>query len=129
MLTCQYDENSTEHRYIVSDPQIRGGEPIISGSRTPVRAVVELWRTCIAPEEIPSDLPHLTAARVFDAPSYFSDNQAKIGAYIEVSRTELAEVRDPWRRAGVKAHPLVTVCFYRENHFPTTSEYLSGDAA
>ena len=74
---------STEHRYIVRDPQILGGEPIISGTRTPVRAVVELWRIGIAPEEIPTHLPHLTAAQVFDALSFFSDNQAEIGAHIE----------------------------------------------
>ena len=48
---------STAHRYIVRDGQILGGEPIISGTRTPVRAIVELWRLGIAPEEIPSYLP------------------------------------------------------------------------
>ena len=74
---------STQHRYIVRDPQILSGEPIISGTRTPVRAIVELWRMGIAPEEIPTHLPHLTAAQVFDALSYFSDNQAEIAANIE----------------------------------------------
>ena len=77
---------STEHRYIIHDPQILGGEPIISGTRTPVRAIVELWRLGIAPEEIPSHLPHVTAAQVFDALSYFSDNQAEIGNHIERNR-------------------------------------------
>ena len=74
---------STDHRYIVHDSQVLSGEPIISGTRTPVRAIVELWRLGVAPEEIPSHLPHLTAAQVFDALSYFSDHQAEIGALIE----------------------------------------------
>ena len=78
---------STQHRYIVRDPQILSGEPIVSGTRTPVRAIVELWRMGIAPEEIPTHLPHLTAAQVFDALSYFSDNQAEIAADIERNRT------------------------------------------
>jgi len=33
---------ATRHRYIVNDPDILGGEPIIEGTRTPVRAIVEL---------------------------------------------------------------------------------------
>jgi len=32
----------TEHCYVVRDDRILGGEPIIKGTRTPVRAVVEL---------------------------------------------------------------------------------------
>ena len=62
--------SKTEHAYIVSDDQILGGEPIIARTRTPVRAIVELWRLGIAPEEIPHRLPHLTLAQVFDALSY-----------------------------------------------------------
>ena len=33
---------ATEHCYIVTDDHILSGEPIIKGTRTPVRAVVEL---------------------------------------------------------------------------------------
>ena len=35
--------HATEHCYIVTDDQILSGEPIIKGTRTPVRAIVELW--------------------------------------------------------------------------------------
>jgi uncharacterized protein (DUF433 family) len=73
----------TEHLYIVTDDQILGGEPIIDGTRTPVRAIVELWRQGIAPEAIPAHLPHLTLAQVFDALSYYSDHQEAINQYIE----------------------------------------------
>jgi len=71
------------HRYIERKPGILSGEPIIVGTRTPVRAIVEMWRMGYAPEEIPVHLPHLTLAQVFDALSYYSDNQAEINAYIE----------------------------------------------
>jgi uncharacterized protein (DUF433 family) len=64
----------TEHRYIVRDDDILGGEPIVVGTRVPVRAVVELWRLGAAPEEIPTHLPHLTLAQVFDARSYYADH-------------------------------------------------------
>ena len=77
---------ATEHLYIVTDDSILNGEPIIKGTRTPVRAIVENWRLGLAPEEIPQHLPHLTLAQVFDALSYYSDHQAAINAYIERNR-------------------------------------------
>ena len=77
---------ATEHAYIVRDDHILSGEPIIKGTRTPVRAVVETWRLGVAPEDIPTHLPHLTLAQIFDALSYFSDHQAEITAAIERNR-------------------------------------------
>lgn len=77
---------STAHRYIVTDDAILGGEPIIAGTRTPVRAIVEMWRLGISPETIPSRLPHLTLAQVFDALSYYSDHQLEIHQHIERNR-------------------------------------------
>ncbi len=74
---------ATEHRYIIRDDAILAGEPIIAGTRTPVRAIVELWRLGVAPEEIPTHLPHLALAQVFDALSYYADHQAEIQAYID----------------------------------------------
>lgn len=76
----------TEHLYIVRDEKILSGEPIVKGTRTPVRAIVETWRMGIAPEEIPDGLPHLTMAQVFDALSYYSDHQDEINAHIERNR-------------------------------------------
>jgi uncharacterized protein (DUF433 family) len=73
----------TQHRYIVRDDGILGGEPIVVATRTPVRAVVELWRLGLAPEEIAGHLPHLTLAQIFDALSYYADHQAEIERYIE----------------------------------------------
>jgi uncharacterized protein (DUF433 family) len=77
---------TTEHLYIVTDDQILHGEPIIRGTRTPVRAIVELWRMGLAPEEIPRRLPHLNLAQVFDALSYYSDHQELINTHIARNR-------------------------------------------
>ncbi|NJN85440.1 MAG: DUF433 domain-containing protein [Leptolyngbyaceae cyanobacterium SL_7_1] len=74
---------TTEHWYIVNNDEILGGEPIIKGTRTPVRAIVELWRLGVSPEEIPHRLPHLALAQVFDALSYYLDHQVEINQYIE----------------------------------------------
>jgi uncharacterized protein (DUF433 family) len=85
---------TTEHCYIIKDDQILGGEPIIKGTRTPVRAIVETWRLGVMPEEIPKRLPHLTLAQIFDALSYYSDHQDEINAYIEQNRIP-QELLDP----------------------------------
>ena len=77
---------SAAHRYIVTDEQILGGEPIIEGTRTPVRAIVEMWRSGSSPEEIPDHLPHLKLAQVFDALSYYADHSAEIHRHIEANR-------------------------------------------
>jgi uncharacterized protein (DUF433 family) len=77
---------STEYLYIVRDDRILSGEPIIKGTRTPVRAIVETWRMGVAPEEIPKGLPHLTLAQVFSALTYYSDHQDEINNYIERNR-------------------------------------------
>lgn len=77
---------ATGHPYIVNDDQILSGEPIIRGTRTPVRAVVETWRLGVTAEEIPNGMPHLNLAQVFDALSYYSDHQDEINDYIERNR-------------------------------------------
>jgi uncharacterized protein (DUF433 family) len=77
---------ATAHRYIVTDPHILGGEPIVANTRTSVRAIVELWRQGLTPETIPTRLPHITLAQVFDALSYYSDHLEEINDYIERNR-------------------------------------------
>jgi uncharacterized protein (DUF433 family) len=77
---------TTKHCYTITDEDILSSEPIIAGTRTLVRAIAGLWRQGILPEEMPSQLPHLTLAQVFDALSYYSDHQAEINSYIERNR-------------------------------------------
>ena len=60
----------TSSRYVTRQLEILSGEPIIVGTKTPVRAIVENWRLGLRPEEIPLHLPHLTLAQVFDALSF-----------------------------------------------------------
>jgi uncharacterized protein (DUF433 family) len=76
----------TEHLYIERNDTILSGEPIIKGTRTPVRAIVENCRLGMRPEEIPTHLPHLNLAQVFDALSYFHDHSDEIEAYIEKNK-------------------------------------------
>jgi len=85
---------ATEHMYTSKDARILSGEPIIKGTRTPVRAIVELWRMGVAPEEVTRHLPHLTQAQVFDALSYYSNHTDEINRHIERNRVH-DELIDP----------------------------------
>jgi uncharacterized protein (DUF433 family) len=76
-------KTATISRHVTCNPEILSGEPIIDGTRTPVRAIVENWRLGVRPEEIPLHLPHLNLAQIFDALSFYLDNQAEINKYIE----------------------------------------------
>ena len=78
--------NEDRRSYIVTDESLLNGEPIIRGTKTPVRAIVELWRLGIQPEEIPTHLPHIGLAQVFDALRYYAENQLQINQYIEINR-------------------------------------------
>ena len=73
---------ATEHPYIVRDNEILGGEPVVKGTRTPVRAIVEWWKFGASPEEIMENLPHLTLSQIFDALSYYADHRDEIEKYI-----------------------------------------------
>jgi len=78
----------TESPYIVRDTHVLSAEPIIRGTRTPVRAIVERYRDGISPEETVADLPHLTLAQVYAALSYFADHQQEITEYVEKNRVD-----------------------------------------
>lgn len=86
LVKIQYMETATLHPYIIHDGSILEGEPIIKGTKTPVRAIVENWRLGLSPEEIVIHLPHLTLAQVFDALSYYSDHKDEINDYIEKNK-------------------------------------------
>ena len=71
---------------IVSDPGIRHGEPILAGTATPVRAIVELWNQGMAPEEVPLHIPHLSLQQVFAALHYYAGHREEIDALIAANR-------------------------------------------
>lgn len=56
------------------------------GTRVSVRALVGQWRLGTPAEEIPTQFPQLTLAQVFDALSFYLDNQTEINEYIERNR-------------------------------------------
>ncbi len=80
---------ATEHPYIVRNKEILEGEPVVKGTRTPVRAIVEWWKFGASPEEIMENLPHLTLSQIFDALSYYADHREEIEKYIAENMVEM----------------------------------------
>ena len=77
---------ATEHPHIVRHEGILGGEPIVRGTRTPVRAIVELHRQGLVAEEIAERLPHLRLAQVYDALAFAGDHAEEIERHIKANR-------------------------------------------
>jgi uncharacterized protein (DUF433 family) len=67
----------TTHPYIIHDSAIYSGEPIVEGTRTGVRHIILLFQSGKDPEEI-AKIHRLTLAQVYDALSYYYDNEEEI---------------------------------------------------
>ena len=72
----------TGYPHVVKDLDILSGEPIVRGTRVPVRAIVETWRMGVSADQITEHFPHLSPAQVFEALAYFSDHQDEILGHI-----------------------------------------------
>ena len=84
----QNSETETLHPYIVRSPDVHTGHPVIRGTRVLVQTIVGYYKLGMTVDEILAGLPHLTAAQVFDALSYYHDCQAEIEADIAAAAPE-----------------------------------------
>jgi len=77
---------STKHPYVEVRPGVCGGQPVITGTRFPVRSVViQVLRQGLTPEELVREFSHLTLAQVYDALSYYYDHRKEIDADIALN--------------------------------------------
>lgn len=63
---------------IVRDPKVHGGEPIIQGTRIPVRAIVVAWRFAPDMDRICRSYPKLTPAAVQAALQFYEEHREEI---------------------------------------------------
>ena len=62
---------------------IQGGEPVIIGTRFPVRSVVfYVVKEGMLPEELVREFPQLTLAAIYEALSYYYDHKDEIDSLI-----------------------------------------------
>jgi uncharacterized protein (DUF433 family) len=76
----------SNHPYITKNADILSGEPVIIGTRTSVRAIVEYWKFGDVPGDIVRKLPHLRLAHIFAALSYYDDHRDEIEHYIRLNQ-------------------------------------------
>lgn len=81
---------------IVRRPEISGGEPLIQGTRISVRHIVERVQAGQSTEDVLAALPHLTAAQIYAALSYYYEYQHEIDELIQESQPErVIAILDP----------------------------------
>ena len=88
------------HPHITRTPGVCEGRPVIRDTRIPVQTIVGYYKLGMTVDDILSGLPHLTAAQVFDALSYYHDHQAEIEADIAAS-----EPKTLLARYGLRMEP------------------------
>ena len=83
-------KNNIKHPYIVSLKTHCGGSPIITGTKFPVRSVVNyVLRQGMTPEELVREFSHLTLSNVYDALSYYYDNKEMIDEELSLNESNL----------------------------------------
>ncbi|GCC11013.1 hypothetical protein IPdc08_01058 [archaeon] len=76
-----------KYRYITKDTMIHGGEPVIIGTRFPVRSVVFYTvKEGMLPEELVKEFPQLTLAAIYEALSYYYDHRDEIDSLLAVGK-------------------------------------------
>ena len=79
-----------DHYYVIRDPKIQGGEPIIRGTRFPGRSVVfYVIKEGMLPEELAREFPQLSLSSIYDALSYYYDNKEEIENLLENQKEAL----------------------------------------
>ncbi len=69
---------TTNHRYIEQREGVCGGEPIVVGTRIPVRIIAGWMNMEKSVDEIAAMYPNLNHAKIHDALSYYYDNKDSI---------------------------------------------------
>jgi uncharacterized protein (DUF433 family) len=87
--------HQTEHPYIVRVAGVCSSRPIIKSTRLSVCHLAQLYKAGDTVEEILQAHPHLKAAAVYDAISYYLDHQQEIAENrLEELRTKYSLERD-----------------------------------
>ena len=81
-------ELKTDHPHITKKEGVCGSGPIIEGSRISVRHIAVMYKAGEAVEDILNAHPHLNAAQVYDAISYYLDHMKEIEQEIEANKIE-----------------------------------------
>ena len=77
---------------ITRSPEIREGRPRIAGTGVTVHRIALWYKLGYNPEEIVSQIPHLTIAQVFAALTYYHANRDEIEADLAAEEAAVEEL-------------------------------------
>ncbi len=90
---------------ITRSPQIRGGRPRITGTGVTVRRIVGWYKLGLSPEEIASEIPHLTLAQVHAALTYYYANRGEIERDMAEEDEAAVRLEELYAQENPSAHP------------------------
>jgi uncharacterized protein (DUF433 family) len=94
MLGQALSRESTNHPFIVKNPEICAGSPIIEGTRTRVIDVaIEYEMLGRSPDEIISSHPHLNLPQIHDALSFYYENRDELDQKAEQDEQFIAGLK------------------------------------
>ena len=88
---------------IVRLADICGGRPRIAGTGVTVRRIVGWYKQGLTPEEITTEMPHLSLAHVYAALTYYHANRDEIEADMAAEDAEAIHLET--RQAGPRNRP------------------------
>ncbi len=83
-----------KHPYITQKSGVQGGRPIIIGTRIAVSTIVIYYKQGKDVDEILELYPHLTAAQIHAALSYYYDCQEEIDKEVDLIQDEMRWQRE-----------------------------------
>src|SRR5215468_8620416 len=77
---------------IVRSDDVRGNRPRVAGTGVTVRRIVGWYKQGLTPEEITTEIPHLSLAQVYAALTYYHANREVIEADIAAEDAEAQQL-------------------------------------
>ena len=81
---------------ITCTEDIRGGRPRIAGTGVTVQRVVGWYKLGLTPEDIVTELGHLTLAQVYGALAYYHANREEIESALETDEVDADRLAQQW---------------------------------
>jgi uncharacterized protein (DUF433 family) len=81
-----------DHPFVSETPGVGGGYPQVRGTRTPVRCLVEVYRSTGSLERTAAMFPHLSQDQVRGGLDYYAEHPDRVDEDIERNARALAEL-------------------------------------
>lgn len=88
--------------FITRSADVRGGRPRIAGTGVTVQRIVGWYKLGLSPEEIATEIGHLSLAQVHAALAYYHANRDGVEAALAADQAAGDRAEEEWRRL----HPI-----------------------